>query len=576
VYRSIRPIIIATASSFVVGRAVLAQPLEREVVECRGQRVNDILIIARPPFPPTSSALFSMAARAASKLHENTRPSVVRRYLALHLGHPCTELRRTESERILRAQPFISDATVVAYSDGPDGVVIEVTVVDEVSLILDGAVSGNPPHLRSVRVGEANLFGAGVYTAIRWREGLGFRDEYAFRFAHYQLFGRPYQFIAQGARRTIGHDWSLEASHPYLTELQRIAWRTNYAMSDGYSRFLRNADTSASLALKRTSADIGGVVRLGVPGFVTLIGGSFSHEHNHPGQSPVVIGAGTVRPDTSSVLFNRYREHRQTRANLLFGFRNLRFMQVTGFDALDGLQDVRKGVQFSALAGKGLRLLDSRTDRGFFGSLALYAGMGSPHSFGAFDASIEGGRDEGESRWNGVLSSARFALYLHPLPRHTLISSTEWSAGWRSRMPFQLSFADKDGGLRGFKESHLAGGRRLVTRLEDRYVWGRFRTYATIGLAAFADAGKLWAGDVPFGVNSPISYSAGVSILASIPPRSQRLLRVDFAYPLSHDVARTWGVRLTVRDATRLFWREPRDVQRVRERSVPSNVFNWP
>jgi hypothetical protein len=165
---------------------------------------------------------------------------------------------------------------------------------------------------------------------------------------------------------------------------------------------------------------------------------------------------------------------------------------------------------------------------------------------------------------------------MHPLPRHTLVSSTEWSGGWRSRMPFQLSFADKDGGLRGFKKSRLAGGRRLVTRLEDRYVWGRFRTYATIGLAAFADAGKLWAGDVPFGVNSPVSYSAGVSILASIPPRSQRLLRVDFAYPLSHDVARTWEVRLTVRDATRLFWREPRDVQRVRERSVPSNVFNWP
>lgn len=554
----------------------MAQPLEREVVECRGQRVNDILITARPPFPPTSSALFSKAARAASKLHENTRPSVVRRYLALHVGHPCTELRRTESERILRAQPFISDATVVAYSDGPDGVVVEVTVVDEVSLILDGAVSGNPPHLRSVRVGEANLFGAAVYTAVRWKEGLGFRDEYGFRFAHYQLFGRPYQFIAQGARRPVGHDWSLEASHPYLTELQRIAWRTNYAISDGYSHFRRNADTTAALALERTSADIGGVIRLGAPGLVTLIGGSFSHEHNQPGQSPVVISAGSVRADTSSVLVNRYSEHRQTRANVLFGFRNLRFMQVSGFDALDGLQDVRKGVQFSALAGKGLKLLDSRTDKGFFGSVALYAGLGSAHSFGAFEGSIEGGRDQDESHWNGVLSSARLAWYLRPLPRHTLVSSTEWSGGSRSRMPFQLSFADKDGGLRGFRESRLAGGRRLVTRLEDRYVWGRFRTYATIGLAAFADAGKLWAGDVPFGVDTRVSYSTGVSILASIPPRSQRLLRLDFAYPLNSDVGRTWEVRFVVKDATRLFWREPRDVQRVRERSVPSNVFNWP
>lgn len=570
-----RPLLLL-CSACAIAPAALAQQLDREVVECRGQLVREIVIRPRPPFPPSRSAFFSRAARTASRLHETTKESVIRRYLALHQGKPCTELRRTESERILRAQPFIADATVVAYADGPNAVAIEVTTVDEVSVILDGALSGSSPHVRAVRVGEANLFGAGVYAAVRWQNGLEFRDGYSARVAHYQLFGRPYQIKAEGARRELGQDMTVEASHPYLTDLQRISWRANYGRGDGYSSFRRRSDTAAALALRRTFGDVGGVVRVGVPGLLTLVGGSISYERDVPGSSPVVIASGGVRPDTSTVLINRYRETRQTRANALFGFRRVRFMQVRGFDALDGVQDVRKGVQFSGMFGRGMTLLDRRSEKGVFASAAFYGGMGSTSSFIALDASIEGRREPERSVWSGVLSSARLALYTHPFPRHTWTSSTEWSAGWRSRIPFQLTFADRDGGVRGYRTSNEAGGRRLVARFEDRYQWGRFRQYATIGVAGFADFGKMWAGDAPFGTNTPVRTSVGVALLAAIPPRSQRLVRAELAYPVGSNLRRTWEARLVVRDATRLFWREPGDVRRVRERGVPSNVFSWP
>jgi hypothetical protein len=35
-------------------------------------------------------------------------------------------------------------------------------------------------------------------------------------------------------------------------------------------------------------------------------------------------------------------------------------------------------------------------------------------------------------------------------------------------------------------------------------------------------------------------------------------------------------VRLTSGDFTRAFWRDPPDVRRVRERTVPQSVFTWP
>jgi hypothetical protein len=557
-------------------RAVAAQHPRNETVQCRGQPISVIHVETRMPFTPGPSTLVTRTAQAARRLHATTRPSLVRRYLALAEGRPCTELRRSESERILRAQPFIADASVAAFPDGPDSVAIYVTTIDELSPILDGSVSGSAPHFRSVRVGNANVLGSGLYGAVSWREGSGFRDEYGLRLVHYQVLGRPYQLEVNLVRRIVGHDVYVEASHPYLTELQRIAWRTHYGVRDSYARFLRGTDTAAWLPVRQNFGDIGGVVRIGEPGLLALVGGSLSQERDRPGSSPVILDRGEIRSDTSSELFGRYEWRRQTRVNALFGVRAFRFLRVTGFESLDGVQDIPRGFQFSGLIGRGMPMLDSGSDRGVFVSTSLYGGLGSARNFVAIDAGIEARRESEERAWAGVIASTRVGAYLKAFPRHTFVPSVEWTGGWNSRAPFQLTLSDVEGGLRGFSGSRIGGGQRLVVRLEDRYELGRFRRYGTFGLAGFVDAGKLWAGDAPFGVDSRTSASVGVGLLASVPPRSQRLIRLDLAYPINSDGRRNLEGRVTVRSAANLVWREPRDVRHARVQSVPANVFHWP
>jgi hypothetical protein len=121
----------------------------------------------------------------------------------------------------------------------------------------------------------------------------------------------------------------------------------------------------------------------------------------------------------------------------------------------------------------------------------------------------------------------------------------------------------------------VGGGRRLIARAEDRYLIGRYKQAATVAVAGFAEAGKLWAGDSPFGVNTPMYMSAGFSILAASPPQSRRTVRADFAFPLRGEKHGA-EVRLVVTDFTRTFRVEPRDVANSRERSVPASVFSWP
>jgi hypothetical protein len=186
------------------------------------------------------------------------------------------------------------------------------------------------------------------------------------------------------------------------------------------------------------------------------------------------------------------------------------------------------------------------------------------------------GRRAQDGNYDGLLAHGRGAVYLKPFNRQTLMTDLTFSGGWKQRIPFQLSFADRDGGLRGFRTSDVGGGRRLVARVEDRYLIGRYRNFASIAVAGFADAGKLWAGDSPFGQTTPVSGSVGFSVLAASPPQSRRTARVDFAFPVRGPHGHGWEIRFVANDFTRIFRVEPRDIFYNRERSVPSSIFNWP
>ncbi|MFL5636561.1 MAG: hypothetical protein ACJ79F_07615 [Gemmatimonadaceae bacterium] len=556
--------------------ATNAQPqsLNGLPVACKGERISRIDIDAAPPFEITGDNMWQRALRFAARQHVTTKDAVIRRYLALQLGDSCTELRRAESERILRAQPFIADASVLAYADGRGGIVLSVSTVDEVSIIV-GAGIGGGSGVHSLLLGEDNLVGSALHVETSWKKGARFRDIYAARFVDYQFLGRPYQLRVEGGRRELGSDWGTELSHPFLTDLQKVSWRTTAGNTNGYFYFRRPGALSAALKVGRSYSDIGGLVRIGPPlGRLALVGGSMSFEDENPDTRPVLItDAGPVN-DTSQALINRYTKHQTARLNALGGFRNVHFVRVSGFDALEGTQDLRTGVQVGTVLGKGAHFLRGK-ERDWFVSTDIYSGTATPISYAAVDIAGEG-RRAADGHWDGVLAHGRGAVYLKPFNRQTIVSDLTFSGGWKQRIPFQLSFADRDGGLRGFRFSDVGGGRRLVARSEDRYLIGRYKDLATIAVAGFAEVGKLWAGDSPFGVTTPIYASMGVSLLAASPPQSRRTFRGDFAFPVRGPHGHGWEMRLTVTDVTRRFRVEPRDVFNSRERSVPATVFNWP
>jgi len=106
-------------------------------------------------------------------------------------------------------------------------------------------------------------------------------------------------------------------------------------------------------------------------------------------------------------------------------------------------------------------------------------------------------------------------------------------------------------------------------------VIGEVTRHALVGVATFAEAGRVWAGDAPYGMDSGTRVALGASLLVAFPPRSQQLWRLDIAAPISADPGAGWEIRLSSRSA-RTPSREPRDVARARAGVASSAIFLWP
>jgi hypothetical protein len=540
---------------------------------CNGEPITAIEIRSSPPAFRNLAERWRTAADIVGLHHTVTRPRVVTAYLQLAVGQRCTERNRSESERLLRLQPYLASASVRTVSDGAGGVRVIVQTVDEVPVIAGVRMRGLAPV--RLTVGSENVSGEALTVALSGERGLGYRSGIGLRLAQYGAFGRPYTIAADAQRYPLGGEWSLVFAHPFLTDLERNAFHAGAEESRVYYPVVRPAGENLALSVRRSTYDFGAVTRVGRGRVVGVVGAALIGEDVRTAPGPVIVSdTGLVSVPTDSALGGRFPAFRVMRLTAIGGLRALRFETVSGFDALTAAQDVGTGVQFGALAGPSMFASTLKSD--IFMSGDVYAGLGSPTSFFMLHYTAEGRADRATHRWDGFVGNGRLAWYAQPVEAYTQIVSLETSAIQHLAFPFQLTFQDHDGGLRGYPNATFAGGRRAVMRVEERRLLPAVNKRADLAIGAFVDAGKLWAGDVPYGVTTSVRTSVGISLLSAIPAGGKRTYRLDIAVPLNRPPGGArWELRFSSADRTQLLWREPADIARARAGAVPANLLSW-
>jgi hypothetical protein len=541
---------------------------------CDGATVLSVAVDTRRPHFRGALAWWRKVARAIGLHHETTNRGLVRRFVSLDQGRECTEFRRSESERILRAQPYIADATVTTSADS-DGTRVMISTEDEVPVVGGARLRG--ANVEALSVGTVNFLGAGMHVEGRWVDGDVHRDGFGGKVTHHQIGGRPYVLAVEGMRHPVGEFYSGALSHPFLTDLQRIAWHSGYGISKDFARLYRPNRTLVAQPVDRATWDVGGVVRIGPPKRTGLVGGMVLGERAVPRNvySEVDTIDGRFSPVTDSAGLKTYSIYDATSIAGILGLRALEFSRMSGLDAIVADQDVATGVQIGTLIGTGAPL-GFLQRRGFL-AVDAYAGSRSQNGF-------VGARTEAESRfdlrsgdWQHIVVSGRSAWYLKVGRRWTSELSLEGAGVWKPIIPFQIELGERRSGLRGYARSHLAGGQRLLLRLEQRFDVARYQhERAAFGLAGFADAGRVWAGEVPFGVNTDVRASVGAAILAAVPARSQRTIRGELAIPLDRANGARAELRFIVREPARGFLLDPPSIRWARLSAAAEQIFSWP
>lgn len=540
---------------------------------CEGQLIAQVTIYTEAP-SVASLRRVPVLAKVARTMHETTQPNVIERFLLFRAGDRCEELRRAESERILRAQPYIADADVFIVANDDGTVDAEIRTIDETAVVFGGSVRARSPNISGILFGNANLGGQGVYASGAWRTGDGFRDGYQGRLIDNQFFGKALVAGVEGVRNPIGGSWWMYAGRPFFTDLQRVAWRARSGASTGLMELRTPEGTKPEVALQRRYFEVGAIGRVGLPGRLGLYGLSLTGDDEEPGNRLVAADSGMIID--IGPLPKPYVPHHYGRVNLLLGVRDIRFVRRRALDAITATQDVPLGVQIGLQAGHSAPILGAK-EKDFFFAGDLYVGLSrSERATTRLRLRSEGRQPAGDASWDGLLNTGRLLHQIKEGESNLDELALDWASGYRVRTPFQLLLGVPEGGVRGYEKSSFAGSQRIVARYEHRYSYGAVRKWGDLAFAGFIDAGRQWAGDVPYGVSTPVKASLGLSLLAAVPSRSTRVWRADVAFPVSRGAGASWTIRFTNLDRTAFAWRDPRDVAAGRELTVPTSIFAWP
>lgn len=509
---------------------------------------------------PSLDERFRWAYSLANRLHVRTRREFIGRELLFGLGDCYDPVLLTESGRLLRAYDFIAHADVYGVRQSGGGWHVVVDTEDEWStqVEVEFDVDRSAIEFEEVELREKNLLGTGQSIEFFYRT-MEATLAYGLRYETPQLFRSRWDLAVAGGKTRAGYVVHQEVSYPFLGETGTWAMREWFHHRDRFFDYVLprgheicpadGPNCRILIPVRQRGFQIAGLRRFGRRGNLTVVGGGLSVQRlRYLGDPTVAItlvrGSDYAgREPVSAVLrepaLRLTEELRNVRGVLLLGKRNITWHERTGLDSFEGQEDVRVGAEIEVAVARALPGL--RTDNDMYIVADFYAAAGPPHLFLASRLRADARRDYAATvdgpEWKDVLGEAELMLYVRPdaLQGHTILLRGAATGGWNPRVPFQLTLGGEQA-LRGWSDEAFPGGRRLVLTVEDR--WHHdwiFPDLADIGTSLFADAGRIWPGEAPYGIDSGWRGTIGAGLRVNFPAGGINTFRIDTAFPVGPD-----------------------------------------
>ncbi|HUP89262.1 MAG TPA: hypothetical protein VM100_07930, partial [Longimicrobiales bacterium] len=462
-----------------------------------------------------------------------------------------------ETERLLRAYDFLAQVDVfgIPQPDGSYHVVVDTR--DQWSTSLDLRIGFDRGfYIDGMRLRETNLLGRGQEIAFSYRNREVTRD-YGVTFGTRQFGGTRWDLRTAFGKTRAGSFVDQTVTYPFVGEVGRYAARQSFTREDQFFDYIFDTPERPSqhilVPVRQKTFDVGIGARLGHRGNLTVIGAMLTYQElTFPGQ-PELADQGDFdeRVPVDSALQRQLLIQREPLGNVrlgaVFGQRNVWWVKKRGYDAMRGQQDVPLGADVTLAIARSLAALERNND--LAATFKLYAGIEAGLALFTTRVRVDARRDfeaaASAHEWEDVYGEAESLNYLRPTARgrHTLLFRAAAAGAWNTTTPFQLTLGGERN-LRGYRYDRFPGGRRAVFNLEDRIYFGwPLPDVMDLGATIFADVGRIWPGDVPFGRDSGWRKTIGAGLRGSFPANSRTSFRLDFATALEGGFS--WrGVRM--------------------------------
>jgi hypothetical protein len=510
---------------------------------CTTGRISAIEVDSRPIYDPSSTTIAPLAWTYGllNLLHVNTTETFIRGELLFEEGDCFDPFLLQESHRLFDGHGFLYVEEMREEPDGNGGYRIFVATRDEWSTKVDiRPTYDDGLNLERLQVTEENFLGSGVFGEYTYHARRETRTQ-SFGVRTPRFFGRSDAGIALGSTRSGGF-FDQYWRYPFVGEAGRVAVRQGY--ENGTDFFAYSTDgaepfVQVLVPLRRELAELSGAYRFGRPGASVIVGGSLMRESvSFPRVPEITFGDFDVRDtfpgSVPADMQRQLREHGSLRGSLHLGTRRYQYMEVIGLDAMRESILMGFGVFAGVTVGHGLGFLvpdgvpheNELYTRIHLSTTQLF-GSSVLHTAGTVEARRGGGA------WRDILGDADLSLHLRSSdqPANTVFFRASVSGGWETSLPFQLGLGGRQG-VRSLAEDRFPGGRMVRFILEDRIVFPWPTHTADLGFTLFGDLGRVWPGDVPYGVDSGWQAAAGFGLRIGLPYRARHIWRLDVAFPV--------------------------------------------
>ncbi|MGH9334190.1 MAG: hypothetical protein ACRD21_10625, partial [Vicinamibacteria bacterium] len=454
--------------------------------------------------------------RLANQLHIETKEDVIRRELLFEVGESLDPEALAQTERNLRALPFLRAARIETYPVRPETeggpVRVRVLVGDSWSTMPEARLAklGNE-WVWGLGASEKNLLGKGKELQALHNSGLE-RDETFALYRDRRLLGSRVELSTFYSAASDGHNAAIGALRPFYSLDSRWSFRVGYEDFDRLDPLYQDGERVQDFRHTRSrgSFEIGRAVRRGDTSALRL---HMAYELSDDDVEVDRRKFGILQVGLTSVSHS--------------------FLELTHVNRFERVEDINLGNEAAAFFGISAPVLGGEPGHSYFLFLSERRGFAlNPDGFFLGSASWQARRRGGDLE-NSV---ARFRVdVVQKLSeRRIFLAKADFHYGSNLDPEVQLRLG-ADNGLRGYPVRQFNGNRTLLFSAEGRwFLADDVLRLVSIGVAAFFDSGFAWPEGTPIAFHD-LRSDVGISLLlgANRVSASRPGVRFDFAYALN-------------------------------------------